>query len=762
MFTTMGQIGGMTVGSLGVIGAGKSNIRLRFGGRRISGGNLMKLSTRLICLIMSVVMFVTALPFSVFAATKQEYVKEVRISTASSESAAKQWLVDNGYQVLDFNLNQKSNGDAVYLGYTTTTDPNEAITDMAVMQMDGGYSFGEYEAMIEQQKKDINFMLDSIASVIEAGRANYRSGYVGAVKACELLNTFVEDDSGKLLGNLIFVENFDKEIMQKVFLQGNSDITTFVYNMLALSCVNIGENNWLSKLDKMNVYDTYDPAVYDDIATRMFPSFEEIHDQLEYYEKHCKEIDDNPEILEGMTDEEIADYIPEDYDMAKFLYVALGQYKYGNGTLRAFFSKDVNQVDTDELYPLFAAMTPAERDASLLVDLTALITMAQNDNESLEQYFESMQKEIAYYEFDGSVSVYANVDRSLFDGGVALTSQALRESAATGESAWYSENNIDRGLSIALGCLAGASLLTAVSTVAISRKLIPYLYVKPTMELAQLDAVYKVMDTLGKRGVNITVNVKDYTVKALKDALPKQIYVENKAVFDQAESALRQTEKNLSKNTFKLKCQRVQRMDKVANTVMFVALGISLLFEAVRIGIKLYNYYHPEYSEIPRIIVDQIVYDDTDKYINYYVTLDQNGQYADLNAWKGQRWNALYTTKDPEAGDPILASGLAAKAKSSAVPTAQSYGVHYFGELGACNVSRYLLKKTAPAIYMFFTRDHSLSTTASVFSQGTVIAFTGIGLLGGIAVGSLGVIGAGKMKKKKDEKAQSEEEQVNA
>ena len=755
MFTTMGQIGGMTVGSLGGIGAGKSNIRLRFGGRRISGGNLMKLSTKLICLIMSVVMFVTALPFSVFAATKQEYVKEVRISTASSEAAAKQWLVDNGYQVLDFNLNQKSNGDAVYLGYTTTTDPNEAITDMAVMQMDGGYSFGEYEAMIEQQKKDINFMLDSIASVIEAGRANYRSGYVGAVKACELLNTFVEDDSGKLLGNLIFVENFDKEIMQKVFLQGNSDITTFVYNMLALSCVNIGENNWLSKLDKMNVYDTYDPAVYDDIATRMFPSFEEIHDQLEYYEKHCKEIDDNPEILEGMTDEEIADYIPEDYDTARFFYVILGQYKYGNGTLRDFFAKDVNQIDTDELYPLFAAMTPAERDASLLVDLTALIAMAQNDAESLDTYFEEMKKEVEYYEFGESVSVYANVDRSLFDGGVALTSQALRESAATGESAWYSENNIDRGLSIALGCLSGASLMTAITAAAISKKVITTAVIKPGMASANYEAVTVIMDILDQRGVNFMFGpdiTKCTTVNGLKNAVPKNVYLQNKAVFDQAEVSVRQAQSKLSQTGYKSACKSAQRMVKVANTVMFVALGISLLIEAIRIGIKLYNYYHPEYSEIPRIIVDQIVYDDTDKYINYYVTLDQNGQYADLNAWKGQRWNALYTTKDPEAGDPILASGLAAKAKSSAVPTAQSYGVHYFGELGACNVSRYLLKKTAPAIYMFFTRDHSLSTTASVFSQGTVIAFTGIGLLGGIAVGSLGVIGAGKMKKKKDEK----------
>ena len=89
------------------------------------------------------------------------------------------------------------------------------------------------------------------------------------------------------------------------------------------------------------------------------------------------------------------------------------------------------------------------------------------------------------------------------------------------------------------------------------------------------------------------------------------------------------------------------------------------------------------------------------------------------------------------------------------MPTAQSYGVHYFGETGACNVSRYLLKKTSPATYIFFTRDHSLRATASTFSRGTVITFASIGLLGGIVIGSLGVIGAGKLKKKKKETSAS-------
>ena len=125
----------------------------------------MKFSTKIISMILALLMLVTGLPITAFAATEKIYIKEVRISTASDESTAKQWLTENGYAVLDVNLNQKSGGDAVYMGYITTTNPDEAITDMAVMQMDGGYSFAEYEAMIEERKKDINFLLSSIGQV---------------------------------------------------------------------------------------------------------------------------------------------------------------------------------------------------------------------------------------------------------------------------------------------------------------------------------------------------------------------------------------------------------------------------------------------------------------------------------------------------------------------------------------------------------------------------------------------------------------------
>ena len=480
----------------------------------------MKFSTKLISMILAMLMLVTGLPITAFAAAEKTYIKEVRISTASDESTAKQWLTENGYLVLDVNLNQKAGGDAVYLGYITTTNPDEAITDMAVMQMDGGYSFAEYEAMIEERKKDIDSMLASISVAIETARDNYTKGYAGAVKAREVLNTFVEDDSGKYLGDLIFVENFDKELINKVFLQGNSDITMIVYNMLALACIEIGEEtNWLAKLENLDVYAEYDPLVYDELSRKMFSSFEEIHDLLEYYEKHCKEIDENPEMLEGMTDEELADYYPEDYAKARFIYVTLTNYKYGNGTLADFFAKDPNEIDAEELYPLFAAMTPAEREVSLLVGFTAMIAMAQNDTESLNQYFEDFRNEIEFYEFGDKVSVYANVDRSLFDGGVALTNLALRESASTGETSWYSEANIDRDLSIALGCLAGSSLVAAVASAAIKTNSVAAKIVRRNMAIETLDAFDYIIDGLEQRGIQINYTGKYKANHAIRNLI---------------------------------------------------------------------------------------------------------------------------------------------------------------------------------------------------------------------------------------------------
>ena len=78
-------------------------------------------------------------------------------------------------------------------------------------------------------------------------------------------------------------------------------------------------------------------------------------------------------------------------------------------------------------------------------------------------------------------------------------------------------------------------------------------------------------------------------------------------------------------------------------------------------GVSVYNYYNPSYDDIPTAMVDLIETKDGDRYIKYDVVYEaeaqKDGSYAagDLNAFKANRWNALYYTKSYEAGKPLLA-----------------------------------------------------------------------------------------------------------
>ena len=84
----------------------------------------MKFSIKLLSIVLSAIMIITVLPLSAFAAGQTEYVKEFRLSTASTEEEAKQWLIDNGYIFISTNLNKDTKKDPVFLGYKVTYVPN--------------------------------------------------------------------------------------------------------------------------------------------------------------------------------------------------------------------------------------------------------------------------------------------------------------------------------------------------------------------------------------------------------------------------------------------------------------------------------------------------------------------------------------------------------------------------------------------------------------------------------------------------------------
>ena len=717
----------------------------------------MKKIIKVLSLFMAVMMLVMGLPITAFAAKQEIYIKEIRISTASTADAAKKWLTDNGYTVVDTDLNQKTGKDYVYIGYKTTTNPDEAITDISLMQMDGGYSFSEYEALLEQKTQQINNMLDSLSACLTETRANLAAGKKNAQGAREVLNNFKEDDSGKLLGDFLLGQETSRADMVKVFLQSNGDVATIIYNMLAFACTENGENtSWLAKLKDVDIYADYDPLIYSDAADVMFESFVSIHDMMVTYETEYKdianEIANNPE-YDDYTEEELEDLFPDSYAEYTVLYETLSSYQYGGKPLIDFFMKDPDEIDTDELFPIVSALSQGQREIIKFVGFIPLIIFAESNEETAVEYVEAMKGSCALFGSYETVSVYYGVDRSLFtDGGVALTNASLRKSASTGDNSWFSGDNIDPVLSTSLHIVAGSCAAIAIGA-AIGARF--------ATQAAQATYQTVLKTQIAKFPKTLVMLERRITSQALSIAqtITPGATIGSEAFDMGVEIAIKQRSTEIAKVTSgyypemvaKKASASLTRLGVALNVVMGVAMGAMLIAEGVNMGIRIYNYYHPEYTEIPRAMVDEVLTDTDSYYVNYYAVKDQTGELGDLNAWSAQRWNALYTTTDKKAGDPIIASSLIVKLKDSEFPSDEHGAVHYFGETAAANVNRYQFKKTATATYIFYERDHSLSMTASTFSGGQLVMFTGMGLVGGVAIGSLSVFGAGKIKKKKEQ-----------
>ena len=723
----------------------------------------MKKSIKILSLFLAVLMFTTAFPITTFAAPSETYIKEIRISTASKADAAKNWLTDNGYTVVDTNLNQGTGKDCVYIGYKTTTNRDEAITDISLMQMNGGYSLSEYQSLLENKTQEIGNMLDSLYLALVEARANLAAGKPNAQGARDVLNFFKEDDSGKLLGDFLLGQEPSRDELIKIFLQSNGDVAPLIYNMLAFACTDNGEEtSWLAKLKNVDVYGDYDPLLYNNSAEAMFESFVTIHDIVEKYESKYKglaeSIFDNPEYA-GYTDEEFEALLPDSYAEYTVVYETLEKYTYGGKSLLEFFKKDPDEMDLDELYPIISVLSAGQQQIIKFVGFTTLIALAESNEETATEYVNSIKGAYALFGEGATLSVYYGIDRSLFnEGGVALTTAGLRKSASTGDTSWFSGDNIDPVLSASLHIVAGSCVAIAIGS-AIAAK-----FAKNAAR-----ATYRaVLKTQTAKFPQMLIQLRNqlhmHAVSASRGAaIGTEAYEAGYelAVRTYYDKIVRYTSGNYCQTVAKEASKGLTRLGVTLNVVMGVAMGVMLIAEGINIGIRVYNHLHPSYDPMPRVMVDEVVTDTDSYFVNYYAAKDQSNQPGDLNAWAGTRWNALYTTTDKRAGDPILESNIVVKLKNNSFPSEDYSAVHYFGEVAAANVNAYQIRGSAPATYIFYRRDHSLAVTASTFTGGQIMMFTGFGLLGGILIGSLSVFGAGKLKKKKKCAAEGEAEAEN-
>ena len=686
-----------------------------------------------------------------------EYVKEFKLYFAKNDKTigsfdeaaaaekAKTWFEENGYHMIEGNLNSGASGllnkeVGVYMGYSTTTDRKEAVTDIAVMNEKGNYSESEYAEILKKQKEEYNNLAKDMKTQLEEYRKNVASGVKTAIQARDYMNRFMDDDSGRPLGDLL--TDISDDDLVTLLLQANGKVVLMIQEKLAYAC-DTGKTTWLERMEKLGGYDklyqqyykaynndatkatkAIDQA-YGDKAKKLLDSWDDINLHTKSLVSYLKENG-----LEKASEDEVFNYIKSHNDETRTqnlidelsVYRLLNTFIYGDTTLLGFFLQDASVFDGTkgirDLYPLAASLTEGQQasvneSVSLFtMVLDAASAMAFNDDKSVlekkmseekdqkvddaldatKEAFEDSLKEVQNTE---KISIYDGVDRDIFKGGVAVTSTA--KTFSQGDTTGWVNALIKNGIysKVAIGVAAGAVAFGTVAAV--------YARLYSIKKAILVEKMFKLAETNNPtriRGFEQGYGEYGMLLNDVRET-SKNTRIYQVDYFDANNNAKSvfykhvdfdldfEQQSKLAKKELYEKADQVlsdgkmnfYRGMEIGFTVAFIILAV---VDITMTAIALYKYYNVDHLPIPHHMVDMSYNEDKEtSYINYKSVTNQNGDYGDLNGGGGKQWLALYQTHDEDAGDPIVApgGGVDIKVVTGSDKTPDGYSpLHMFGE----------------------------------------------------------------------------------
>ena len=709
-----------------------------------------------IILVLSM-MLSTAVTASALFEIKEEYVSDLRLIYADTYEEARRTFADSkleGYRVLNHNLNEYTGKTGVWLAYKVTTNINDAITDVAVMQMGGGYSAANYQAMIESSREEYLEMGETYIQAIDYFTEAYDSGDFLAESAYRQLNFYAGFDKypDEGLGDLFTYGVLRVNDVANLFFEGNSSATENIRTLLSMG-VSYNEDgmHYLERVDKIVedmkegeglkafsdtdvdifVYSNNDLKTLSQFIVPNILVFRSMFEELSAYEG---ELD--------YTDGEVTD-LEIKYAEYKAIAEMMRSVDYIGG--QSLYDFCLNYVldtsDYSSIHPLAVALNEGQIAMTKLAHYYDVVrySMSEYPEESIDEDITKLEERYIDNPFD----IYMGVDRSLFDQTFALTTNAYRANA-------YDESN-------ALGeCLfGGINLSGAIARInmgMVSTRISVWSIVR-SGDSGSSDMA----DGLSQKAVE---KLDESTLKALKDIENTPIegsvtygeYIDH--VYARVEQELGEDLMGDIKDawnssphiidkamalvnaiySYKLPTAGVfdvSYMQGVGTSLFFVAwdklasdpalsmidkLGtglfdigmygwgaISSIRSAIALYDKIHDHYHPKYEEIPTVMVDVVDSEGGNKYVRYDVVLDmrfKDGEYhaADLNAFEGERWNALYYTKSSDAGKPLLAYFVLSNNNNRA--DAGYDPVHRFGEVICYDLNKYNFSSDSAMIFL--------------------------------------------------------------
>ncbi len=731
----------------------------------------MKHLSKVLIALLLAVLTATILPAQVFADSAPKYISEIKLGEGKTITEAQQGL--SGYEIVNdkstyyYNVNELAVGDdknskgdrVVLIGYKTTNKREEAITDIALMNMKGGFSVRDYEKLLEDHyTEQIEPFILNFSSALEEYRINYKSGSASnkarAVYVKELLNKLIDDDTGKPLGDLLLNQTkqemgdaYDALPDEKkkehadlgtILMQANGNVTLVIENAVTRAA-DTGDDTWLDRFLAKDYDDLIDETelsaskakkeldrLYSDSALTVLNMLEEFLSYLEGYAEAKafmasfdeKSVNSAIEAYENMTGSESSgerDRITEEYNEAMDKYVealtsaekvAIYEYlektEYEGETLLDFFTQPSENFEDDLtlLYPIVAALSAGQKAGLEFISLKELIAIALAD---VSSYDTKSIKELE------TVSVYAGVNREFYEkGAVALTSEALRKNTM--------ENPVEDNDTTVKALFYAAMAMGALAVVS----LVGFGYAAMRLHF-YIEAVDEGMLAAGENALSIAFRASSIC-KGLLNAVP---------------------------------------------LLSLVAFGILIYFSYDHMGDK----YNVKFDSIPRYMVDEkditaynakgekIVVKNQEAYYKaalcnrpesheMYGTI---GNIGDINGTVCKQWVALYYSKNSSEA-PILANSLTCVKGSETIPAGYTTGIHMFGTSAAENLNNtlYVWNSSAPKIFVYYKTEDagaSAGTAGSNFTAG-IAALSGVcGLAVGAIAVTLGMKSAGKRKK---------------
>ena len=671
---------------------------------------------KIIALLLVIATLLSVFAVTASAAREEEFLSEVALVYKDSVEEARAAIEGTDWKLFEQDLNPDADAvfdDGVYLIYKTSTNVEDAITDLRVMDMYGGYSTTNYKKQLEKTRNQYMQAIADLRKATSEFKTLYEAGDEMAKLAYRQMNYYKDmkteggTETDMLMGDFFLDLPTDDKIVQ-VFMEGNAIVVFNLVSLLAVGISGADGTTLSTRIAEMYaIKDTLTDEDYYDDAKALVASFEAIKAKIIRFDALKEEYDLNDE---EMSEEEYS-FVTECATISDLLTTI----KLGETTLRDFIK---GEWGTKDLYPIIAAFTEGQK---ALVEMGQLETVLKYNSpskpiEELKAALDEMEGTLK--DENGNLKifdVYAGVDREIFKGDFALTNAAERQQALTGET-WDWDKAGERSIGMTVGYIVSGVVDVAMLSVA--------------------------------SGIAVKTGFMKLSIYLTGEAISKA--------------------SSLSTIARLTGTKKIQEAALTAFTGNWGGVGAKLLYASIAFALILaggygiatwYNYYNPDYLTIPNTLIDVRETDLGDKYIKYSAAkvFGEEEKNADFNAYEGKEWIALYYTKDATAGNCLTPKFV--YSDTSATIARRHQGISMFGETEAFNLNSHVYSKNAPGVYVtirYSTTEKAAANmpdvVGSMIATGALYTLTAIG---GAGLGVGGTLLIQKARKKK-EKASSD------